>query len=101
MHYFWAFSEDIDFKSSHLENFELGLTKDKDLLDIFEKWTSKRILPASSYSTIYKNLDITFGEEKKQQLFKAFLKDNIYEEFYLTCYGSILMDTFFIFKDDK
>ncbi|CAG8434906.1 7160_t:CDS:2 [Scutellospora calospora] len=100
LHYYW------NDCNSRLENFvsdHNGSLKEFDFSDLkfedrFKNWTSARILPASSYETIYKNLDIKFGNE---QLFEQFLKDNIFEEFYLICYGKNLMKTFISVKDDK
>ncbi|KAF0519589.1 transient receptor potential cation channel subfamily V member 4-like [Gigaspora margarita] len=57
-----------------------------------------RILPVSSYETICKNLDIKFGDK---ELFNMFLRINIRDEFYLTCYGRDLMKTLIEQKDDK
>ncbi|CAG8770898.1 2363_t:CDS:1, partial [Cetraspora pellucida] len=91
MHYYWNYWND------RLEQFEFEMIKFKNF---FKKWTPGRILPASNYETIYKNLDIKFGKEEKK-LFKTFLEDNIREEFYLTCYGKILMKTFIELNDDK
>ncbi|KAF0511004.1 hypothetical protein F8M41_018350 [Gigaspora margarita] len=70
----------------------------KDLSSRFENLTSGRILPASSYETIIKNLDIKFGDK---ELFNVFLKSNIKDKFYLTCYGKDLMKTLIEQKDDK
>ncbi|CAG8639621.1 25318_t:CDS:2 [Dentiscutata erythropus] len=89
MHYYWNDCND------RLEDFVFEKIKLKILS---ENWTSGRILPASSYETILKNLDIKFGEK---ELFREFLKSNIDDEFYLTCYGEILMSTFIELKDDK
>ncbi|CAG8497090.1 21611_t:CDS:2 [Dentiscutata erythropus] len=72
MHYYWNYWND------RLKYFEFEKTMFKNL---FENWTSKRFLPASSY--------------------ESFLKANITEEFYLTCYGKYLMDMFIKLKDDK
>ncbi|CAG8544537.1 35401_t:CDS:2, partial [Racocetra persica] len=72
----------------------------KDLLLDFKKWDIKRFLPTSSYRTIYQNLDIKFGKEKTQ-LFEIFLKDNIFEDFYFTCYGKSLMRMLVRFRSDK
>ncbi|CAG8544579.1 1976_t:CDS:2 [Cetraspora pellucida] len=91
MHYYW------NYWNNRLEGFEFERIRFKSLL---KDWTPGRILPASSYETIYMNLNIKFGKEEKQ-LFKIFLEDNIKEEFYLTCYGNILMKTFIKFNDDK
>ncbi|KAF0524636.1 transient receptor potential cation channel subfamily a member 1-like [Gigaspora margarita] len=41
---------------------------------------------------------IKFGD---RELFKEFLQSNIDEEFYLTCYGKVLMKTLIELKDDK
>ncbi|CAG8576815.1 21449_t:CDS:2 [Cetraspora pellucida] len=91
MHYYWNYWND------RLEQFEFEMIKFKNF---FKDWTPGRILPASNYETIYKNLDVKFGEEEIQ-LFETFLKDNILDEFYLNCYGKILMETFIKLKDDK
>ncbi|CAG8577347.1 6375_t:CDS:2, partial [Scutellospora calospora] len=111
MHYYWngfndclekfAFDRDFD-KFNHDRDFD-KFKHDRDfdkfmVKHLFESWTSERILPASSYETIYFNLDVKFGGTP---LFLEFLKDNINEEFYLTCYGNILMRTFSSLKDDK
>ncbi|RIB06368.1 hypothetical protein C2G38_2148081 [Gigaspora rosea] len=89
MHYYWNDCNeslvDFDFEKSKFKN-------------LFKYWTPGRILPASSYETICKNLNIKFGEKK---LFDEFLEDNIKEEFYLTCYGKDLMKTLIKQKDDK
>ncbi|CAG8506128.1 2650_t:CDS:2 [Scutellospora calospora] len=97
MHYYWNdCNGDLEkFVSDHngrLKEFDFSDLKSKDL-------TSERILPNSSYETICRNLDIEFGE--KQTLFREFLKDNIFDEFYLICYGKILMATFISLNDDK
>ncbi|RIB11420.1 hypothetical protein C2G38_2203476 [Gigaspora rosea] len=95
MHYYWN-----DW-NGRLEDFKFETTKFKDL---FKNLTSGRILPASSYETILKNLDIKFLQKEKKErkeLFKEFLDDNIVEEFYLTCYGKFLMKTLIKLKDDK
>ncbi|RIB14682.1 hypothetical protein C2G38_2095209, partial [Gigaspora rosea] len=89
MHYFWN-----DW-NAHLEKFDF---KSNALLDRLKAWTSERILPASSYETVYKNLYAKFGES---ELFKDFLESNIENEFYLACYGKTLMETFISVKDDK
>ncbi|CAG8521399.1 25607_t:CDS:2, partial [Racocetra persica] len=91
MHYYW------NYWNYRLEQFEFEMTKFKKF---FDDWTLGRILPASSYETIYRNLDVKFGKEEIQ-LFKKFLEDNIVDEFYLTCYGKILMETFIELKDDQ
>ncbi|CAG8529156.1 3864_t:CDS:2 [Cetraspora pellucida] len=91
MHYYW------NYWNNRLEGFEFEKIKFKSLL---KDWTPGRILPASNYETIYKNLDIKFGKEEKK-LLKTFLEDNIRDDFYLTCYGKILMKTFIELKDDK
>ncbi|CAG8760262.1 17039_t:CDS:1, partial [Dentiscutata heterogama] len=41
---------------------------------------------------------VKFGEK---ELFEEFLKNSIEEEFYLTCYGKDLMETFIKLKEDK
>ncbi|CAG8607899.1 4323_t:CDS:2 [Cetraspora pellucida] len=95
MHYYW------NYWNGRLEQFEFETLKFKSLL---KDWTPGRILPASNYETIYKNLDIIFckeGDEEENQLFKMFLEDNIKEKFYLTCYGNIIMKTFIELNDDK
>ncbi|CAG8801834.1 8150_t:CDS:2, partial [Cetraspora pellucida] len=94
MHYYWNYWND------RLERFEFEMIKFKSIL---KDWTPGRILPASNYETIYRNLDIKFGKEvgKEIKLFEEFLKDNIRERFYLTCYGKILMKTFIELKEDK
>ncbi|CAG8604361.1 31223_t:CDS:2, partial [Racocetra persica] len=51
------------------------------------------------YETIFINHGVKFGKEGIQ-LFKTFLKD-IFDEFYLTCYGKILMKTFIKLKFDE
>ncbi|CAG8663039.1 19967_t:CDS:2, partial [Dentiscutata erythropus] len=89
MHYYWNDCND------RLEGFVFEKTKLKILS---EKWTSGRILPASNYETIHENLDVKFGDK---ELFKEFLTSNIDEEFYLTCYGKILMKTLISLKDEK
>ncbi|KAF0541193.1 transient receptor potential cation channel subfamily a member 1-like [Gigaspora margarita] len=89
MHYYWNDCDDS------LENFVFEKEKLKKLS---EKWTSRRILPASSYETILKNLHLKFGEN---ELFHEFLLSNIEDEFYLTCYGKDLMKTLIEQKDDK
>ncbi|KAF0502925.1 transient receptor potential cation channel subfamily a member 1-like [Gigaspora margarita] len=89
MHYFW---NDCNY---HLEKFDF---KSNAYLDRLKDWTSERILPASSYETVYKNLYIKFGESN---LFKEFLERNIENEFYLACYGKTLMETFISVKDNK
>ncbi|CAG8652774.1 17908_t:CDS:2, partial [Racocetra persica] len=91
MHYYWNYWND------RLEQFEFEMGKFKDFSN---NWTLGRILPASSYETIYRNLDVKFGKEEIQ-LFKIFLEDNIVDEFYLTCYGKILMEIFINLQDDK
>ncbi|CAG8615953.1 6438_t:CDS:2 [Dentiscutata erythropus] len=95
MHYFW------NNWNGHLEDFVFEKMKFKDL---FKNRISRRILPASNYETILKNLDIKFWQEEKKEekeLFKEFLEDNIAEEFYLTCYGKDLMKIFIKLNDDK
>ncbi|CAG8531777.1 9678_t:CDS:2 [Cetraspora pellucida] len=95
MHYYW------NYWNNRLEGFEFERIKFKSLL---KDWIPRRILPASNYETIYKNLDIKFGKEadkEAKKLFETFLEDNIREEFYLTCYGKILMETLIKLKDDK
>ncbi|KAF0524633.1 transient receptor potential cation channel subfamily a member 1-like [Gigaspora margarita] len=54
MHYYWNDWNDslVDFDSEKINY--------KDLLNHFENLNSERILPTSSYKTIYKNLDIKF-----------------------------------------
>ncbi|KAF0536923.1 transient receptor potential cation channel subfamily a member 1-like [Gigaspora margarita] len=89
MHYYWN-----DWNDS-LENFIFEKIK---LNILNENWTSERILPASSYETVLKNLHVKFGEN---ELFKEFLISNIEDEFYLTCYGKDLMKAFIEIKDDK
>ncbi|KAF0524645.1 hypothetical protein F8M41_015097 [Gigaspora margarita] len=89
MHYYWNDWND------RLVDFDFEKTRFKNL---FKDWKSGRILPASSYETILKNLDVQFGEK---ELFKAFLQSNIDYEFYLTCYGKDLMKAFIDQKDDK
>ncbi|KAF0333071.1 transient receptor potential cation channel subfamily a member 1-like [Gigaspora margarita] len=64
MHYFWNDWND------HLEKFDF---KFNALLGRLNGWTSGRILPASSYKTVYKNLYVKFGES---ELFKEFLKND-------------------------
>ncbi|KAF0511006.1 transient receptor potential cation channel subfamily a member 1-like [Gigaspora margarita] len=91
MHYYWNDWND------RLENFVFEMTLFKSL---FKDWKPGRILPVSNYETILKNLDIEFGKEKAY-LFEVFLKDNITEEFYLTCYGKDLMEALIKQKDDK
>ncbi|KAF0507607.1 transient receptor potential cation channel subfamily a member 1-like [Gigaspora margarita] len=81
-----------------LNDFDLEDTKFEDLLNLFKGWTSRRILPASSYETIYKNLNIEFGNKR---IFEEFLKDNILEELYLIFYGKILMKMFIRLRDHK
>ncbi|CAG8624551.1 10786_t:CDS:1, partial [Scutellospora calospora] len=100
MHYYW------NDCNGRLENFVFdhnGSLKEFDFSDLkfedrFKNWTSERILPASSYITIYYNLDVVFGETL---LFEQFLEENIFEEFYLTCYGKNLMETFILLKENK
>ncbi|RIB30784.1 hypothetical protein C2G38_2136209 [Gigaspora rosea] len=79
-------------------SFDFENTNFGAFLNRLNDWTSDRILPASSYITVYKNLYEKFGES---ELFKEFLKRNIDEEFYLVCYGRTLMETFISVKDDK
>ncbi|CAG8452319.1 1779_t:CDS:2 [Scutellospora calospora] len=97
MHYYWN-----DYNKSITESAdEYAFNKkinDDNNDDCFELWTSKRILPPSSYDTIYHNLNLKFG---RKLLFLEFLEDNIKEEFYLTCYGKILMKIFISLNDDK
>ncbi|RIB28349.1 hypothetical protein C2G38_2137371 [Gigaspora rosea] len=88
MHYYWN-----DYNDS-LENFNFGKEKLKILT---ENWTSGRILPASNYQTIIKNLHVKFGEK---ELFNEFLKRNIEDEFYLTSYGKDLMETFIMLNEE-
>ncbi|CAG8796860.1 15214_t:CDS:2, partial [Cetraspora pellucida] len=94
MHYYWNY---WNYWNDSLEQFGFEMINCKSP---FKDWTPERILPASNYETIYKNLDIKFGKGEIQ-LFKFFLEDNIKEEFYLTCYGKILMKTFIELNDDK
>ncbi|KAF0452877.1 transient receptor potential cation channel subfamily a member 1-like [Gigaspora margarita] len=89
MHYYWN-----DW-NNFLENF---VFEKKKLRSITDYWTSGRILPASSYETVLKNLHVKFGEK---ELFEEFLISNIEDEFYLTCYGKDLMEILIILKDDK
>ncbi|RIB11418.1 hypothetical protein C2G38_2042691 [Gigaspora rosea] len=91
MHYFW------NNWNNRLENF---IFEKKKFENLFKDWQLGRILPASNFETVHKNLDIEFGKEKAQ-LFKDFLKDNITEELYLTCYGKDIMKTLIKLKDDK
>ncbi|RIB25342.1 hypothetical protein C2G38_2067703 [Gigaspora rosea] len=86
MHYYWNDWDD------HLKKFDFEKTKFKNLFN------EGRILPASSYETILKNLNVKFGTTK---LFEKFLEDNIDEEFYLSCYGKIIKRTFIELKDEK
>ncbi|KAF0541195.1 transient receptor potential cation channel subfamily a member 1-like [Gigaspora margarita] len=81
--------------NDHLEKFDFEKAKLKILA---ENWTSGRILPASSYGTILKNLHLKFGDN---ELFDDFLRSHIEDEFYLTCYGKDLMKTLIEQKDDK
>ncbi|KAF0383400.1 transient receptor potential cation channel subfamily a member 1-like [Gigaspora margarita] len=92
IHYYWN-----DW-NNHLEDFVLEQKKFEDYLYGFKDWTPGRILPVSSYETIYNNLDVKFGEK---ELFKEFLKNSVEEEFYLTCYGKHLMKTLIELKNDK
>ncbi|CAG8602395.1 35620_t:CDS:2, partial [Racocetra persica] len=91
MHYYW------NYWNGRLDKFEFEMVKFRNF---FMDKISRRILPASSYETIYRNLKVKFGKEEVQ-LFRTFLKDNVFEDFYLTCYGKILMETFIKLKDDK
>ncbi|KAF0511001.1 transient receptor potential cation channel subfamily a member 1-like [Gigaspora margarita] len=91
MHYYW---NDCNYR---LEDFIFEKTAFRNL---FKDRKPGRILPASSYETIYRNLDVEFGKEKTH-LFKDFLKVNFAEEFYLTCYGKDIMETLIKLKDDK
>ncbi|RIB30736.1 hypothetical protein C2G38_2151864 [Gigaspora rosea] len=92
MHYFWN-----DW-NAYLGRFYFENTDFRALLGRLYDWTSYRILPASSYETVYKNLYVKFGES---ELFKEFLERNIENEFYLTLYGRTLMETLISVKDEK
>ncbi|RIB19685.1 hypothetical protein C2G38_1247400 [Gigaspora rosea] len=81
--------------NDRLENF---VSERKKFEDYLKDLTPGRILPVSSYETIYNNLDVKFGEK---ELFEEFLKNSVEEEFYLTCYGKDLMKTLIKQKDDK
>ncbi|CAG8531108.1 22329_t:CDS:2 [Dentiscutata erythropus] len=45
--------------------------------------------------------DFDFEKTKKNAAFQNFFEDNIVEEFYLTCYGKILLKIFTSLRDDK
>ncbi|KAF0461569.1 transient receptor potential cation channel subfamily a member 1-like [Gigaspora margarita] len=89
MHYYWNDCND------RLEDFAFEKTVFKNL---FKDRKPGRILPASSYETILKNLDVKFGEK---ELFEEFLKSNVTDEFYITCYGKDFMKALIVQKDDK
>ncbi|CAG8540838.1 320_t:CDS:2, partial [Scutellospora calospora] len=98
MHYYWnncnsSLEEFVLDNNGSLKNFDF-----EEFKDLFNDWTLGRILPSSSYETICKNLNVKFDDE---QLLLYFFKDNINEEFYLNCYGEILMKTFISLKNDK
>ncbi|RIB02859.1 hypothetical protein C2G38_2149803 [Gigaspora rosea] len=61
MHYYW------NNWDGRLKDFDFEKSKFKGLLDLFNSWNSRRILPPSSYETIYKNLDIEFVKKKRIQ----------------------------------
>ncbi|CAG8774801.1 14045_t:CDS:2, partial [Racocetra persica] len=89
MHYYW------NYWNGHLEQFEFEMIKIKNS---FENWTSGRILPASSYETIYNNLYIKFGEKEKDEK-ELFKEDEKWIQFLCSsCVDKCLLDNHLIFK---
>ncbi|CAG8481458.1 14650_t:CDS:2 [Cetraspora pellucida] len=95
IHYYWN-DWDLNSWDGYLENAD---NSKKEIEKIFNDKNLERILPASSYAIICKNLDVEFGKDKVN-LFREFLKDSVYENFYFTCYGKELMEKFILLNDD-